>query len=48
VFAKANDGKQHVLVEGRLAELQTWQLQSAVGHWKIMRTVLPGAVWENW
>ena len=48
VFAKANGGKQYALVEGRLAELRTWQSQSAIGHWKIMRTVLPGAVWENW
>jgi hypothetical protein len=48
VFAKAKGGKQHILAEGQLAELQKWQSQSAVGHWKIMRTVLPAAIWEDW
>ncbi|KAI9676115.1 MAG: hypothetical protein M1817_000860 [Caeruleum heppii] len=28
--------------------LEKWQRQSAVGHWSIMRTVMPDAVWENW
>lgn len=28
--------------------LQKYQVQSAVGHWKVMRTVLPDGVWENW
>lgn len=48
MFAKVNEGKQHILAEGRLAELQMWQSKSAVGHWIIMRKVLPAAVWENW
>lgn len=30
----------HVLAEA--------QMRSAVGHWSVMRGVLPDAVWENW
>ena len=29
-------------------ELEKWQVRSAIGHWKLMRTVIPPAVWENW
>ncbi|KAL8938639.1 MAG: hypothetical protein Q9216_003787 [Gyalolechia sp. 2 TL-2023] len=29
-------------------ELEKAQYRSAVGHWKVMRSVLPDAVWENW
>ena len=29
-------------------ELEKWQARSAIGHWKLMRTVIPPAVWENW
>lgn len=29
-------------------ELEKWQVRSAIGHWKLMRTVVPPAVWENW
>lgn len=28
--------------------LEKYQTKSAVGHWKVMRTVLPDGVWENW
>lgn len=28
--------------------LDEWQRQSAIGHWEIMRTVLPSVIWENW
>ncbi|KAJ9612422.1 hypothetical protein H2200_004019 [Cladophialophora chaetospira] len=37
-----------VLRSGKTKELEKWQAQSAIGHWKVMRTVLPDAVWENW
>ena len=25
-----------------------WQEQSALGHWAVMRTVIPKEIWENW
>jgi hypothetical protein len=37
-----------VLRIGRTRQLGTWHRQSAIGHWKVMRTVMPSAVWENW
>ena len=27
---------------------KNWQQTSALGHWAVMRTVLPDMVWENW
>jgi hypothetical protein len=30
------------------AKLVKWQVKSALGHWEVMRTVLPKVVWENW
>ena len=24
------------------------QLEGAIGHWRVMRGVLPATVWENW
>jgi hypothetical protein len=37
-----------VLKRGQTKQLEMWHRRSAVGHWKIMRTVLPDVVWENW
>lgn len=37
-----------VLTQGNTKELERWQAKSALGHWTVMRTVLPVAVWENW
>lgn len=37
-----------VLKRGQTRQLERWHRRSAVGHWRIMRTVLPDAVWENW
>lgn len=31
-----------------IKELEKWQMRSAIGHWKLMRTVIPPVVWENW
>jgi hypothetical protein len=28
--------------------LMDWQVKSAVGHWGVMRGVLPGGVWIDW
>jgi hypothetical protein len=37
-----------VLKRGQTSQLERWHRRSAVGHWRIMRTVLPDVVWENW
>ena len=41
-------GNGDVLRSGKTKQLEKWQAQSALGHWRVMRTVLPDAVWENW
>lgn len=40
--------KVDVLRSGRTKQLEKWQAQSAIGHWKVMRTVLPDVIWETW
>ncbi|KAF2803271.1 spermine/spermidine synthase [Mytilinidion resinicola] len=40
--------KENVLKRGETAELEAHQNKGAVSHWRIMRTVLPDAVWEMW
>ncbi|MCJ1402806.1 hypothetical protein MMC11_006027 [Xylographa trunciseda] len=42
------DGTEKVLRRGKTEAMQRWQRESAVGHWRIMRNVLPGVIWENW
>ncbi|KIW96820.1 uncharacterized protein Z519_02211 [Cladophialophora bantiana CBS 173.52] len=37
-----------VLRSGETKELEKWQAKSALGHWRVMRTVLPDVIWENW
>ncbi|KIX10575.1 uncharacterized protein Z518_01659 [Rhinocladiella mackenziei CBS 650.93] len=37
-----------VLKSGNTKQLEQWQAKSALGHWNVMRTVLPDAIWENW
>lgn len=37
-----------VLRRGQTAWLSTLQQQTALNHWHIMRTVIPGFAWENW
>ena len=34
--------------QGQLSDLQASQMRSAVGHWHVMRNVLPAVIWENW
>ena len=33
---------------GRQSSMERYQQDSAIGHWYIMRRVLPDVVWENW
>ena len=37
-----------VLTRQTKALLERWHQVSAVTHWRVMRRVLPAAVWENW
>jgi len=42
------EGDGGVLYKNDTARLTKWQQTSAVGHWNVMRTVLPDFVWEGW
>lgn len=48
IMADMFDTTVDVLKSGKTKELERWQAKSAIGHWKVMRTVLPDAIWENW
>lgn len=48
IMPEVFDSSVDVLKKGKTKELEKWQAQSAMGHWKVMRTVLPDAIWENW
>jgi hypothetical protein len=37
-----------ILSKNDTEKLAKWQVKSAMGHWEVMRTVLPKTVWENW
>lgn len=37
-----------VITKQNTRVLEKAQLDSALGHWEVMRSVLPDAVWENW
>lgn len=37
-----------VLSKNNTMRMTRWQRKSAVGHWRLMRTVLPSEVWETW
>ena len=45
-------GRQHkgeILRRGKISpEMHKSTVDSAIGHWYLMRTVLPDVVWENW
>jgi len=47
VFAEIeSDGG--ILSRNDTERFKGWQQKSALGHWAVMRTVLPAKVWENW
>lgn len=39
--------EQHVLQVGKTRAIEAYHQQNAIGHWHIMRGVLPAKVWEN-
>ncbi|RHZ63897.1 spermidine synthase [Aspergillus thermomutatus] len=47
-FDKIEKGGRRVLVAKETGRLHKYLDRGALGHWEIMRTVMPDAVWENW
>ena len=43
-----SDGEMDTLKRGQTQKLEAFQRESAMEHWRIMRTVLPDVIWENW
>jgi hypothetical protein len=48
IFEVEDASAAQILRAGNTAAIEAYSLQSAVGHWKIMRTVIPAVIWENW
>lgn len=49
IFEDADaQSSQRILEVGKTSTLEAYHTRSAIGHWKIMRTVLPVEIWENW
>ncbi|KAM7183020.1 polyamine aminopropyltransferase [Naviculisporaceae sp. PSN 640] len=46
--AKGEVQDHGILTANDTEKLARWHEQSALGHWAIMRVVLPPVVWENW
>ncbi|KAF4945469.1 hypothetical protein FGADI_11971 [Fusarium gaditjirri] len=42
------DEATDVLNKNETGKVTKWHQDSAAGHWKIMRSVLPGTIWEQW
>lgn len=42
------DEATDVLNKNETSKVTKWHQDSAAGHWKIMRSVLPGTIWEQW
>lgn len=40
--------RMKILTRGHTKEIEKYQKEGAVDHWRLMRTVLPDAIWENW
>ena len=48
-FKAGRQPKGEILRRGRISrEMQESTVASAIGHWYLMRTVLPDVVWDNW
>ena len=45
---KIEDRKIEILRRGHTKKLEAFHRKSAVGHWRVMRTVLPDEIWNNW
>jgi hypothetical protein len=40
--------QQDILTRGNTSVIEDFHPEAAMKHWRIMRTVMPAAVWENW
>jgi hypothetical protein len=47
-FAESKEGEMRVLTKNQTKGFEGWQRESALGHWAVMRGVLPPKVWEQW
>ena len=47
-YFEAQEDDGGVLSRNDTSRLTKWQEKSAVGHWNVMRTVLPDYVWQGW
>ena len=45
---EAQEGDGGLLLKNATERFRGWQQQSALGHWAVMRTVLPKEIWEDW
>jgi hypothetical protein len=45
---KIQEGDGGPLMRNNTERFTTWQQQSALGHWELMRTVLPNEIWQDW
>lgn len=43
---KESDGG--ILRSNNTKRFEAWQQKSAVGHWAVMRNVLPDKIWQDW
>lgn len=48
IIAEEFESNGDILTIRNGKQLEKHQTESAVGHWRVMRTVLPPAIWENW
>lgn len=42
------EGDGGILSRNDTERFKGWQQRSALGHWAVMRTVLPDSIWEDW
>lgn len=43
-----SDDEGGLLLKNNTVKVLGWHQQSALGHWTIMRTVMPASIWEKW
>lgn len=45
---ETQEGDGGLLLRNGTERFREWQQKSALGHWAVMRTVLPKEIWEDW
>lgn len=45
---KGGEKGEGLLMRNGTEKFREWQLRGAMGHWDVMRTVLPAEIWEGW